>query len=177
LRLGRAPRVVTLSSGMAYIGRIDAQDLQSANSYSRTRAYANSKLANLLFMNELGRRAPWLISVAAHPGATRTNLQQHTGFGTAIAMKLIGQEADRGALPTLYAAAGAAATGEFYGPRYLMNMQGPPVEVRQPGRAHDEAVARALWDESETLTGVRYAFDAPAPPAAPDRERPSPHAP
>jgi len=85
LRRGKAPRVVTVSSAVALWGRVDLDNLQSERSYSPSRTYANSKLANLHFMLELGRRAPWLTSVAAHPGATHSNLQQHTGLGAANA--------------------------------------------------------------------------------------------
>ena len=51
---------------------------------------AQSKLANLLFMQELGRQAPWLLSVAAHPGASHTGLQRYTGIGTRITMTFLG---------------------------------------------------------------------------------------
>lgn len=165
LKKSDAPRVVSLSSGMAYIGRLDLTNLQSERRYSTWGTYSASKLANLLFMEELGRRAPWLVSVAAHPGATRTNLQQHTGFFTALSMKLIGQEAPAGALPTLYAATDNVATGEFIGPSKLFNMNGPPTEVKLPKRAVDTKSAQALWERSEELTGVRYDF-APAPRAS-----------
>jgi NAD(P)-dependent dehydrogenase (short-subunit alcohol dehydrogenase family) len=71
--------VVSLSSGTHWFGRIDLADLQSAARYAPGRAYAQSKLAMLLFAGELQRRsdaAGWgLMSNAAHPGATRTNLQ------------------------------------------------------------------------------------------------------
>jgi len=161
LRRGRNPRVVTLSSGLAYVGRIRLDDLQSERRYSPSGTYANSKLANLLFMVELGRRAPWLTSVASHPGATHSNLQVHAGFASRLVMALIGQTADRGALPSLYAATGDVATGEFFGPRHLFNMQGSPVEVSLPKRAKDASLARSLWDASEKLTGVHYELDAP----------------
>ncbi len=156
LRKSASPRVVSVSSGMAYIGKVELANLQSERRYSSFMTYSATKLANLLFMAELGRREPWLVSVAAHPGATRTNLQQHTGFFTELSMKLIGQPAPEGALPTLYAATDAVATGEFIGPSRLFNMNGPPVEVKLPKRATDEAAARTLWERSEALTGVRF---------------------
>ncbi|MEO6953137.1 MAG: oxidoreductase [Polyangia bacterium] len=156
LKKSASPRVVSLSSAMAYIGKMDLTNLQSERRYSGYMTYSATKLANLLFMEELGRREPWLVSVAAHPGGTRTNLQQHAGFFTALSMKLVGQDPPDGALPTLYAATDAIATGEFIGPRKLFHMNGPPVEVKLPKRAMDQAAARALWERSEELTGVRY---------------------
>ena len=161
LRKSAAPRVVTLSSGTAYFGRVRLNDLQSESRYSPSGTYAASKLANLYFMLELGRRAPWLTSVAAHPGATHSNLQQYTGLGTTIVMSFIGQEAAEGALPSLYAATGEAASGEFYGPARLFNMNCPPVEVRLPKRAVDVGTARSLWEASERLTGVRFELEEP----------------
>jgi hypothetical protein len=73
-------------------------------------------------------------------------------------MKLLAQQADAGAQPSLYAATGEVATGEYFAPANTFHMNGPPVEVRQPKRAYDEAVARELWTLSETLTQVTYDF-------------------
>src|SRR5207302_10025694 len=79
--LGARPgaRVVTVSSNKHKAGRIDFDDLQGERRYRRWRAYSQSKLANLLFMFELDRRAREagldLVSVAAHPGYAATNLQ------------------------------------------------------------------------------------------------------
>ncbi|OJH34154.1 oxidoreductase [Cystobacter ferrugineus] len=160
LARSRAPRVVTLSSGTAYFGRIDLENLQGEKSYSPTPIYAQSKLANLHFMLELGRRAPWLLSVASHPGATHSNLQQYTGLGTKISMAFLGQPADEGALPSLYAAVGEVASGEFIGPSRKFTLNGPPKEVPLPKRANDVSTARALWDVSEKLTGVRFDFSS-----------------
>jgi NAD(P)-dependent dehydrogenase (short-subunit alcohol dehydrogenase family) len=162
LRKSHAPRVVSVSSGMALWGNIKLDNLQSERRYSPPGTYANSKLANLYFMLELGRRAPWLTSVAAHPGATHSNLQQHTGIGTSIVMALIAQRADRGALPSLYAATGVVASGEYYGPRSCFHMQGPPVEVALPKRARELQIAADLWSASEALTRVRFELDGAA---------------
>jgi NAD(P)-dependent dehydrogenase (short-subunit alcohol dehydrogenase family) len=160
LRKSAAPRVVTLSSGTAYFGRVDLANLQGERCYSPSFNYAQSKLANLLFMQELGRRAPWLLSVAAHPGASHTGLQRYTGIGTRITMTFLGQDAAGGALPSLYAATGAVASGEFFGPSRKFNMNGPATRVRMPKRANDVAMAQALWKASERLTGVTFDFAA-----------------
>jgi NAD(P)-dependent dehydrogenase (short-subunit alcohol dehydrogenase family) len=120
------------------------------------RAYGQSKLANLLFMLELDRRAGGLglTSTAAHPGATVSGLQKYQ-FTHVI--KLFGQPASRGALPSLYAAVGEEARGgSYFGPRHLFGMQGPPTFCKLPGRAKDAELARALWEKSEQLTGVRF---------------------
>jgi NAD(P)-dependent dehydrogenase (short-subunit alcohol dehydrogenase family) len=155
LRAAKAPRVVTVSSSVALWARLDLQNLQSERRYSPMGAYGQSKLANLLFMLELHRRGETLglVSVASHPGATVTNLQRHA-YGRMV--RLIGQTADRGALPSLYAAVGEAEGGTFFGPRDRLGMVGPPKVARLPRRALDEELALALWTRSEELTGVPF---------------------
>jgi NAD(P)-dependent dehydrogenase (short-subunit alcohol dehydrogenase family) len=79
LEAADAARVVSVSSIGHRMGRIDFDDLHGERRYRRWRAYGQSKLANLLFMRELDRRARAaglpLVSVAAHPGYSATNLQ------------------------------------------------------------------------------------------------------
>jgi NAD(P)-dependent dehydrogenase (short-subunit alcohol dehydrogenase family) len=151
------PRVVVVSSGVAQMARIDFENLQSERSYGPMRAYAQTKLANLLFMRELGRRGgpAGLTSVAAHPGASITNLQR---YAFARITRMFGQPADRGALPTLYAAVGEVQGGMYFGPRDLFGLKGPPAVVSLPRRALDDDAAQELWARSEELTGVTYAF-------------------
>jgi NAD(P)-dependent dehydrogenase (short-subunit alcohol dehydrogenase family) len=163
------PRVVTLSSGMHRIGRMNFDDLQSERRYINWMAYGQSKLANLLFCFELQRRATEagtaLVSVAAHPGYAATNLQfagpshSYEKAIMAVGNKLIAQSAEMGALPTLYAAtAPDLPGGSFVGPDGFMEQRGHPKVVTAAGRAYDEAAWRRLWDISEELTGVRYEF-------------------
>ena len=160
LRQAKSPRVVSVSSGLAAMGKIDPANLQSERRYAPGGAYSSSKLANLFFMTELGQRAPWLLSVASHPGVARSNLAKEHGTAfTSFMSRLLGQEADAGALPSLYAATGEVKSGEYFGPSKLFHLNGPPVEVAMPKRAHDAAGARKLWEDSERLTGVTYAFD------------------
>ncbi|MFF4649117.1 SDR family oxidoreductase [Streptomyces sp. NPDC001380] len=175
---GRSPRVVTVSSLAHFIGRLDFGDLQAERSYGAWRAYGASKLANLLFAKELQRRSDrggWgLLSAAAHPGSTVTNLQQtgpNLGTGregggmSALVMSLPGaaQQPEQGALPTLYAATGPdAAGGGYYGPDGVFGTTGGPAPARASRRAQDEGTAARLWDVSEQLTGVRYDHPAPA---------------
>ncbi|MCY1056840.1 oxidoreductase [Nannocystis sp. SCPEA4] len=155
LRASPAARVVTVSSGMAWMGRLDVDDLQSERRYTPMGTYSNSKLANLLFMLELQRRAgsPALRSVGAHPGGAATNLQKHA-FTNSI--KWFGQSAQDGALPSLRAAtAPDVKGGEYYGP-WLLTMRGAPGRAWIPPRARNELLARRLWQRSEELTGVRF---------------------
>jgi len=166
----RAARVVNVSSGAHKPGRIAFDDLQGERHYGRWRAYAQSKLANLLFTYELQRRlarkgAP-AISVACHPGYAATNLQsvgprmdgsrwmeRIMSLGNA----LLSQDAAMGALPTLYAATSPDVRGaDYFGPDGLGEMKGYPRKVESSPRSHDKEVAARLWEVSESLTGVRY---------------------
>ncbi|WP_137723371.1 oxidoreductase [Prescottella subtropica] len=169
LLLGKVrDRVVTMSSAMHQIGRIDLADLNwQHRRYGRWRAYGQSKLANLLFAYELQRRlaaagAP-IRSLASHPGYASTNLQSHTESISSRIMELAGpfvaQPAEMGALPMLYAATVPdAAGGSYYGPGSMFGTRGYPTRASSNRRSHDESVARELWSLSERLTGITYDF-------------------
>ena len=169
LLLGRLrDRVVTISSGAHRFGRMNFGDLMSERHYQRWLAYGQSKLANLLFMQELQRRLETadssLRSVAAHPGYAATNLQFHT---QSIQDKLMGlgnhifaQSAAMGALPTLYAATEDIPGGAYVGPDGLAEQRGHPHLVGMSGAARSEDSARTLWERSEELTGVTFDFAA-----------------
>jgi NAD(P)-dependent dehydrogenase (short-subunit alcohol dehydrogenase family) len=171
LLAAEAPRVVSVSSGAHRIGRINFENLQGERRYNNWLAYGQSKLANLLFCFELGRRAAAagtdLLSMAAHPGYAATNLQfagpaawYEKGM-MALANHVIAQSAEMGALPTLYAAtAPNLPGGSFIGPDGFLEQRGHPQVVSAAGRAYDEAAWRRLWEVSEELTGVHYAFEA-----------------
>jgi NAD(P)-dependent dehydrogenase (short-subunit alcohol dehydrogenase family) len=168
-------RVVTVSSAMHRTGRIDFTDLNAEGGYRKWAAYSQSKLANLLFAQELQRRADGagadLLSVAAHPGWAATNLQA-TGprlsgsrFGeraVGVVNRLVAQSDAQGALPTLRAATDPEIRGgDYVGPSGPFELRGRPRLVAMANAARDRAVARRLWEVSERLTGVRYDFAAP----------------
>ncbi len=156
-----SPRVVVVASNAAQGARIDFDDLQGDRGYDRGRAYARSKLANLLFMRELARRAEGtrqpLLAVAAHPGFAATGIA--SGYGGPRWMQwlagrilaLIAAPARQGALPSLYAATMPVPGGSYWGP----GRQGDgPAPAALPAAALDPEVARRLWEVSERLTGV-----------------------
>ena len=159
-------RVVTVSSTGHRIGTIDFDDLNwERRRYQAWRAYGQSKLANLLFTAELQRRlddagSPVLAS-AAHPGYAATNLQFRSGrrsldMISSIGNRLLAQDEDGGALPTLYAATADIPGNSFAGPGGFMEQRGAPKLVGRRHTAEDTGVARRLWDVSEELTGVRF---------------------
>lgn len=159
---GASPRVVTVSSYAHKIGKIDFEDLMGAKGYRRWRAYAQSKLANLLFTLELDRRAHGrLTAVAAHPGYAATHLQQGQGqkhFEKVMVLgnKLFAQSDVQGAWPSLRAATDPDARGnEYYGP-HLLELRGHPVPTGRARHARSSETATRLWEVSEELTGVRY---------------------
>jgi NAD(P)-dependent dehydrogenase (short-subunit alcohol dehydrogenase family) len=167
-----APRVVTLSSGAHRLGTIKFDDLQREHGYNNWMAYGQSKLANLMFSFELQKRATAaganLLSVGAHPGYARTNLQfagphLYEQLLMRITNPILGQSADMGALPQLYAAtAPDVPGGSFIGPDGFMEQRGHPHVVTAAGKAYDEDAWRRLWEVSEQLTGVGYEFGAAA---------------
>lgn len=168
-------RVVTVSSGMARMGQIDFDDLQGRQSYSRTGAYAQSKLANLVFALDLDDRLEnsglKTRSMGAHPGYAATNLQAAGpriggGLGSTLAApfmalghRLLAQSAEAGALPTLRAATEPGlAGGTYIGPDGPGEMRGSPVPVKPVETASDPEVAERLWEASVELSGVDYPF-------------------
>jgi NAD(P)-dependent dehydrogenase (short-subunit alcohol dehydrogenase family) len=165
-------RVVTVSSTGHRIGRIDFDDLNwERKPYKAWRAYGQSKLANLLFTSELQRRliaaGSTVLATAAHPGYAATNLQFHSGHRSldlinAAGNRLLAQDEDGGALPTLYAALAEIPGDSYAGPGHLMEQRGPAKLVGRSKAAQDSDVARRLWDASEELTGVRFPLGVPS---------------
>jgi NAD(P)-dependent dehydrogenase (short-subunit alcohol dehydrogenase family) len=176
LRAASNPRVTSLSSLAARMGGINFDDLQWEKRYSPTQAYAQSKSANLMFAIELdrrSRRAGWgIVSNAAHPGFTKTNLQLSGPSQGKESPTLLErfyrvsrqltpfawQEVEEGILPALYGAASPDAEGgTFYGPRGVLEAAGGGVKhARIPERCRNEADCRRLWEVSEELTGVSF---------------------
>jgi NAD(P)-dependent dehydrogenase (short-subunit alcohol dehydrogenase family) len=164
-------RVVTVSSAGHRVGRIDFDDLNwQRKPYKAWRAYGQSKLANLLFTAELQRRltagGSAVLATAAHPGYAATNLQFHSGrkvldLVSQIGNRVIAQDENGGALPTLYAAVADIPGNSFAGPGGFMEQRGAPKLVGRSDAAQDAEVARRLWDVSEELTGVRFPLVAP----------------
>ena len=155
-------RIVTVSSGGHLFGKIDFDNLNGEMGYDAGMAYAQSKLANLLFTYELQRlfviNKVDTIAAAAHPGWTATNLQVHWPM-VRMLNPLISQEADMGALPTLYAAtAPDVQGGDYYGPGGWLGLRGYPKKVKSSERSYDTDVAARLWKVSEELTCVRYSW-------------------
>lgn len=176
LRAAGGARVVSLSSLAARQGKINFDDPQYEKSYSSMGAYGQSKVAVLMFARELDKRSRaggWgIMSNAAHPGLTKTNLQisgpSHGREKPSLMERVyksswrfapfMWQEIDEGILPALYAAAAPQAEGgAFYGPKGFYEAAGGGVrEAKVPAQARNDADNQRLWELSERLTGVRY---------------------
>jgi NAD(P)-dependent dehydrogenase (short-subunit alcohol dehydrogenase family) len=163
------PRVTTMSSGMANVGRIRFDDLQwTRRRYSPTRSYAQSKLADLLLARHLSRvsaQRGWpLMSNAAHPGFTQTNLQtagaslgrEQTHRSPIGNLPFVpSQLPPEGAEPMLFAATDPlAAEGGYYGPSGRFGLVGPTGPSKLNRRMRDEDTAARLWAVAQDLTGT-----------------------
>src|SRR6516225_2180039 len=142
-------RVVTISSMFHWMGRIDLADLNwKQRRYHAWRAYAQSKLANLLFTSELQDRLDRVGSstkaLAAHPGYSSTNLQGHSagGFSKAfmdVGDRLVATDADFGARQTLFAVSQDLPGNTYVGPRFGMVGRTQPVGRSPRARRSDTA--------------------------------------
>lgn len=167
---GEPARVVSIASQAHRAGKIDFDNLDASQSYNPWKAYGQSKLANLLFMRELDNRAgnanlP-IMSVAAHPGGSQTNLGNESAGDIMTRMmevvrpvflKFATQSAAMGALPTLRAVVDPKADGcDYFGPDGFNELKGHPEKVDMSKRANDDDLAKRLWKVSVELSGVDY---------------------
>ena len=165
-------RVVNVASGAHRMGKIRFDDLQWKNGYRKWMAYGQSKLANLLFtfgvaaQSRRGRQ-----EVAGRRMSSRICGNQPASCGTAdagiddarisfsLGNSVFAQSAAMGALPTEYAAvAPDVHGGDYIGPDGVAEMWGHPAHVGRSAAAQDAAAAARLWEVSERLTNVHYAF-------------------
>jgi NAD(P)-dependent dehydrogenase (short-subunit alcohol dehydrogenase family) len=168
LRQGKKPRVVHLSSVAHRSGAIHFDDLQFEQQYHASKAYAQSKIAMIMFALELQRRSDssgWgLLSIPVHPGISRTDLLLNGAGPNSLAgmtRRLLGpvlfQPAAQGALPALFAATSPLAkAGIYYGPGGFGELRGLPKPGRAAPQALDSAVAARLWEVSKQLAHVDF---------------------
>ena len=163
-------RVVVVSSIAHKYGRIHFDDLMLTSGYTPSRAYFQSKLANLMFAFELDRRLKAsgckAVAIACHPGYSGTNLQSTGPRGILNLVykalnPLLSQSAEAGAIPTVLAAAGPEARrGAYYGPQKMSEARGPVGDAMVEDRALDEDAAERLWSASEELIGEPFRMPA-----------------
>jgi NAD(P)-dependent dehydrogenase (short-subunit alcohol dehydrogenase family) len=149
-------RIVMVSSGSHYGGKIDFDDLDGAQAYSMTTSYGQSKLCNVLFANEFGRRYPRLGVTAnsLHPGVVRTEIGGKSGRWyiklAALLMQPLMISPAKGAATSLFVATEptlAQVTGKYF----------DKCREKQPSAAAlDVALAKRLWDVSLDLCGLPH---------------------
>jgi NAD(P)-dependent dehydrogenase (short-subunit alcohol dehydrogenase family) len=157
-----APRVIAVSSQAHLLGGpTPVQDLNSERGYQPVRAYAKTKLENILVARELQRRAgARLLSLACHPGASHTNLTAASTLSLRLVTRAMGammQGSAEGAWPTLLAATDPnAKPGGYYGPGGLLELRGRAVETEPAPFAKDPGAAKRLFDELELMASISY---------------------
>ncbi len=146
-------RIVNVSSGAHFGGKIDFADLQAKNGYAGFRTYSNSKLANVLFTYELARRlAGTGVTVnCLHPGFVASNFAKNNGALARLGMTLLRPFAlsvDKGAETSIYLASSPeveGVTGKYFDKKRA---------VKSSAQSYDAALARRLWEVSAEITGV-----------------------
>ena len=175
LRAAESARVVTVSSLAATQRNLDCADANAQRAYKPMRSYGIAKLAQLMFAFELDRRSRgsgWrVMSNAAHPGLSKTNLLSGASYGRAQptlqarltqltwrVLPFMWLDVDEGIKPALYAVVSPDADGgKYYGPRGFYETVGGGVTFAGlPRLARSEADSKRLWRLSEELTGVAY---------------------
>jgi NAD(P)-dependent dehydrogenase (short-subunit alcohol dehydrogenase family) len=175
LRAASSARVVTVSSLAANQRKVDFDDANAKRGYQPMSSYGLAKLAQLMFALELNRRSSaggWgVLSNAAHPGLSKTNLLSGASYGAGkptvgarlarLSWRLLPfmwLDADEGIKPTLYGAVSPDAQGgAYYGPRGFYETTGGGVTfAHMPPMARSRDVTDRVWQLSEELTGVTY---------------------
>lgn len=156
-------RVITLSSLAYKWAAVNFDDLHFKKGYNKRKAYGQSKRACLIFAYELNRRLAAsnksTISLAAHPGMTKTNLDRYFPAFIRPLGNLFLQGAKKGALPTLFAALQKELKGgEYIGPDGFKELSGHPTIVDSNEATKDQEIANKLWMVAEEMTGVHYSL-------------------
>lgn len=153
----RATVIQSASVGAKALSRFDIDDLQNERAYSPNAAYGNGKLANILFTRELHRRyaGQGLSTVAFHPGVVRTNFASDTSsflrfaYHTPVLKNLLTITPEKGADQLVWLARSTPGRdwtpGEYYEKRKI---------ARSAPEAHDDDLARRLWEMSEVMVGI-----------------------
>jgi NAD(P)-dependent dehydrogenase (short-subunit alcohol dehydrogenase family) len=158
LKASAPARVVTVSSGEQARGRIEFDDLQGARDYSAQRAYSQSKLANVMFSNELARRleGTGVTANSLHPGVVRTNFgsEDQAGFFAVMGgvVRPFLKTPAQGAQTSIYLASSPdveGVTGKFFANR-------KPKTANKV--AYDTDMAARLWQVSADLVGLTAAI-------------------
>lgn len=153
-------RIVTLSSIAHLNSEIDFNNLKLEKTFNKFREYGQSKVADLIFTLELHRRIDQnnlgLVSVACHPGVSKTELLRHDAPDMINSVDYM--EANQGAFPSLYAATQELANGSYIGPDGQGEINGFPAPASIDTYAKGENIGRLLWEYAEKETDIFFNF-------------------
>ena len=161
-------RIISLSSVAHKSGKIYLDDPNFENSSSEGKAYSQSKLACLMFADELNRRlqsqGKKILSVSAHPGVSGTDIFRGISKYRYFIIKYVlapflFHSVESAAQPILLAATGENVKGgEYYGPQGYKDFKGEPGIAKRTQYSNDPKIAKDLWEISENLTSCRFGF-------------------
>jgi len=162
-------RVVNVCSLAANFGKLDMDNLQQLHKdhYNKSLAYENSKLSNLIFSielaNKLKDKGSSVISVAAHPGYTKSGIVNNNSSGLGIfytiGNSILAQTAKKGIIPILHACIGDVKSGEYYGPSGCYELFGnSPKLITKPANKQlkDKELSKSLWDKTCEMANVKF---------------------
>ena len=145
-------RIVTVSSGAQSMGTIDFDDLMGEQTYSGSRAYNQSKLANVMFTYELAKRleGTGVTATALHPGVTSTAFSaEDPAMGLLVkVMRPFMRSPAKGADTAVYLASSADAegiSGKYFADRKVKKSR---------DSSYDTAITARLWHVSADLVGL-----------------------
>lgn len=143
-------RIVNVASTAHKYAKLDVDAWPVAREYSAFGAYANSKLANVLFTYELARRltGTGVSANCLHPGGVGTSLFRGLPKFVQALIKLVTISPERGARTSIYLASSPdveVVTGKYFAGRR---------QQESSQASHNQEAARRLWEMSEELTGI-----------------------
>lgn len=157
----KGSRVVTLSSIAHRGANIDFENFHMEKEYNKWREYGQSKLADIIFALEFEKRlrnnGNQILSLAAHPGFSKTDLQVNMDKNMLDSLDLM--TAKQGAQPTLAASLREDVKGgQYWGPDGPNEQKGKPALAKIDPSALDEHLNAKLWDWAMETTGVNFPF-------------------
>ncbi len=158
-------RIVNIASIASRFGKLKPETFiyEKGKKYSKSRAYAQTKLANLLFTyglkSRLEEKGSHIEVLAAHPGITKTNLGNHMkaykNRFVHFMLQYINQDTPKGALPSIRACVDSTAkSGEYYGPNKFFAVRGYPVIEKSTKRSYSKELQDILWKHSVKITNL-----------------------
>lgn len=161
-------RIVTVASLAHRRGHLDMDKLRAGELHPSRQAYGDSKLANLVFATELDRRLRAagrnMLSVAAHPGVSPTELFEDVPLYYRLALRILGpfltHSPESAARSILHACLDPSVkSGDYIGPQGPFGMRGTPGLSKRTPLSMYKSLGRELWQVSEEMCGMTFPID------------------